>query len=74
MEVNKEMKMELKRSIRKIFKDTKKEDVKFEVIFCPETVEDTLKLKELEFIRRNKQRDGFYQDKWEEMKFIILLS
>lgn len=68
------MEIELKRSIRKIYKDTKKEDIKFEVVFNPESVDDALRLKELEEVRRNNEKDGFYKDKWEDKKFIILLS
>ena len=67
------MKTKLLRSVRKIYKDTKEEDVEFEIIFTPENVEETLKLKELEEIRR-EQRDGYYNDKWEDKKFIISLS
>jgi len=68
------LKIELKRSIRKIYKDTKKEDIKFEVVFKPETVEDALELKELEEERRKAQKDGYYSDKWKGSIFIILLS
>lgn len=68
------MKFELKRSVRKIFKDTKKEDIEFKMIFTPENVEDTLKLKELEEERRYMKTDGFYNDKWEDKTFVIFLS
>lgn len=69
-----ELKIELKRSIRQIYKDTNKEDIRFEVVFNPENVDDALKLKELEEVRRDNQKDGFYSDKWEDNKFIMLLS
>lgn len=69
-----ELKIELRKSIRQIYKDTKKEDIRFEVVFIPENVEDTLKLKELEEIRKEMQIDGSYNDEWKESKFIILLS
>lgn len=69
-----ELKIELKRSIRRVFKDTNKEDIQFEIIFMPENVEETLKLKELEEVRRDNEKDGFYNDEWENNKFIIILS
>jgi len=68
------LKIELKRSVRKVWEDTKKEDIQFEVVFTPENVDDTLLLKELEDLRKDGQKDGYYNDKWEEKKFIILLS
>ena len=69
-----ELKFELNRSIRRVYKDTNKEDIEFEIIFTPENVEETLKLKELEEVRRDNEKDGFYNDKWEDNKFIITLS
>jgi len=69
-----ELKFELNRSIRRVFKDTNEEDIKFEIIIMPENVEETLKLKELEEVRRDNEKDGFYNDKWEDNKFIITLS
>ena len=68
------MKIELKRSVRKIFKDTNVEDISFKIIFTPEDVKETLELKELEKIRYDEKRDGYYNDKWEGITFIILLS
>jgi len=68
------MKIELKREVRRIFTDTKEEDIEFSLIFTPEDVKETLELKELEKVRRDMAKDGFYNDKWGDMKFIILLS
>ena len=68
------MKIELKRSVRKIFTDTNKEDVEFNIIFTPENVEEALKLKELEEVREDMKKDGYYNDEWEDQKFIISLS
>lgn len=68
------MKIELNRTVRRIFTDTNKEDIKFEIIFTPENVEEALKLKELEQVRKYMMTDGFYNDEWRDKKFVILLS
>lgn len=68
------MKFELKRSVRQIFTDTNREDIKFEIIFTPENVEEALKLKELEKVRKDMEKDGFYNDEWKATKFVIILS
>ena len=65
------MKIELIRSVRRIFENTKEEDIEFEIIFTPENVEEALKLKELEEIR--KEKIDYYDDKWKDKKFIISL-
>ena len=68
------MKFELIRSMGKNFKDSKKEYIEFKLLFIPENVKETLELKELEEFRKNRESDGFYNDKWKDMKFIISLS
>ena len=68
------MKIELLRSVRRIYENTKEEDIEFEITFTPENVEETLKLKELEEIRKKEERNGYYNNKWIIKKFIISLS